>query len=88
MKLLKKKYENNYFNIYGKSKITIKKLIKIIGKLTNVKKLKFSKKTHDKNHYQIDPYTYKIKKGITILPDRKVSLENDLNEIIKLCKKK
>ena len=88
LKLLKKKYENNYFNIYGKNKITIKKLIKMIGRLTKVKKLKFSKKTHDKNHYQKNPYTYKIKKGTTMLPDRKVSLENDLNEIIKLYKKK
>ena len=88
LELLKKKYENNYFNIYGKNKITIKKLIKMIGRLTKVKKLKFSKKTHDKNHYQKNPYTYKIKKGTTMLPDRKVSLENDLNEIITLYKKK
>ena len=60
----------------------------MIGRLTKVKKLKFSKKTHDKNHYQKNPYTYKIKKGTTMLPDRKVSLENDLNEIITLYKKK
>ena len=60
IQILDKKYANKYFNIVGKEKISVKKVINLISKKTSAKKIIFHKNIVDDTHYKVNPFTYKV----------------------------
>ena len=85
--ILKKKYENKYINIIGKEKNQVKKVLRMIAKKLATKKIIFKKNIKLKYHYSKSPYSYKIKKGITIFPLNPIKFSHGLEEIIHEIKK-
>lgn len=80
--LNKKKYENNYYNIFGNKKTKVKKLLGMIKKKIPKIKIHFSKKDKRKYNYKVNPFTYKLRRGKKIKLDKYMSLENGINELI------
>lgn len=80
--LNKKKYENNYYNIFGNKKTKVKKLLGMIKKKIQKIKIHFSKKDKRKYNYKVNPFTYKLRRGKKIKLDKYMSLENGINELI------
>lgn len=85
-KILKKKYENKYINVYGSKKIKVKEFLKKIKKILKIKKkIKFKNKKI-LGHYVSNPSTYKFKKGIDITTASYKNFETDITEIVKEIK--
>ena len=80
--LNKKKFENNYFNIFGKKKITVRKLLNIIKDKIPGTKIFYSKKDNKKYNYKDNPFTYKLRKGREIKLSKYINLEEGLDKII------
>lgn len=80
--LNKKKFENNYFNIFGKKKITVRKLLNTIKKKIPGTKIFYSKKDNKKYNYKDNPFTYKLRKGREIKLSKYINLEEGLDKII------
>ena len=80
--LNKKKYENNYYNIFGNKKTKVKKLLGMIKKKIPKIKIHFSKKDKRKYNYKVNPFKYKLRRGKKIKLDKYMSLENGINELI------
>ena len=83
LKIMNKKYENKFLNIIGKQKLSVKKVVKLIAKKINVKKIIFNEKKIGKYHYNLNPFTYEINKGKILYPQNSINFEKGLNEIIK-----
>ena len=79
----KKKYNNKYYNLVGKKKYTVKEVIKIISKITPLKKIIFKPKLIDKYHYKKNPYTYTLKFGKFLYSNSEITLEQGLKSLIK-----
>ena len=82
IQILDKKYANKYFNIVGKEKISVKKVINLISKKTSAKKIIFHKNIVDDTHYKVNPFTYKVKGAKFLKPKKGVELEEGIQEII------
>ena len=80
--LNKKKFENNYFNIFGKKKITVRKLLNTIKDKIPGTKIFYSKKDNKKYNYKDNPFTYKLRKGREIKLSKYINLEEGLDKII------
>ena len=80
--LNQKRFENNYFNIFGNKKITVRKLLNIIKDKIPGTKIFYSKKDNRKFNYKTDPFTYKLRKGKTIKLRKYIDLEEGLNKLI------
>ncbi len=81
VQIIKKKYENKYFNLIGKKEFKVKNVLKIISKLSNIKNITYKNKI-DEYHYKINPYTYKLRKGILLKPKKEINLEEGIKQII------
>ena len=81
--ILSKKYENKYLNIIGNNKLKVKNIINLISKKLNISKIIFNKKEQLKYHYNKNPYTYVIERGLEIKPKKSINLSVGLDEIIK-----
>ena len=84
----KKKYNNKYFDLLGKKKLKMKEVIKIISNELNIKKIKFIDNKKDENHYLINPYTYKLRKGINFKLHDQIDFLTGIKKIIKEIKSK
>ena len=82
VQILNKQYANKYFNIVGKERITVEKIINLISKKTDAKKIIFHKNIDDDIHYKVNPFTYKVKGAKFLKPKKGVELEEGIQEII------
>jgi len=80
--LNQKRFENNYFNIFGNKKITVRKLLNIIKDKIPGTKIFYSKKDNRKFNYKTDPFTYKLRKGKPVKLGKYIDLEEGLNKLI------
>lgn len=81
VKIIKKKYENKYFNLIGRKEFKVKNVLRIIAKLTNIKNITYKNKI-DEHHYKINPFTYKLRKGILLKPKKEIDLEEGIKKIV------
>ena len=84
----KKKYDNKYFDLLGNKKFKMKEVVKIISNELNVKKVEFIDNKKDENHYLVNPYTYKLRKGINLKLFNQIDFINGIKKIIKEIKNK
>ena len=80
VKLLSSKYNNKYINITGDYDIKVKKLLKMISRITNVKNVQFSKSKYT-GHYVKTPFDKKIIKTMNI-KHKKIKIEDGLKELL------
>ena len=80
--LNQKEFENNYYNIFGNKKITVRKLLNIIKNKMPGTKIFYSKKDNRRFNYKTNPFTYKLRKGKAIKLDNYIDLEEGLNKLI------
>ena len=80
--ILKKKYVNKYFNIIGKEKMTVRKIINIISKKTDTKKIIYRRNIRNDVHYKINPFTYKVREGKFLKVKNSIKLSKGIQEII------
>jgi UDP-glucose 4-epimerase len=82
VKILNKKYANKYFNVVGKERVSVRKVINLIAKKTSTKKIIYHKNKNDIYHYKINPFTYKVKEAKFIKIKNGTKLEEGIQEII------
>jgi UDP-glucose 4-epimerase len=82
VKILNKKYANKYFNIVGKERVSVRKVINLIAKKTRTKKIIYRKNKADVYHYKVNPFTYKVKEAKFIKVKNGIKLEQGIQEII------
>ena len=82
VEILKKNYINKYYNIMGQEKISVKKIIKLISKKTNTKKIIYRKGKPNNMHYKKNPFTYKVKDANFFKLKKSINLEEGIQEII------
>ena len=82
VKILKKKYANQYYNIMGKEKMTVRKIINLISKKTSTKKIIYQKSKLNNIHYKMNPFTYKVKEAKFLNIKNSIKLEQGIQEII------
>ena len=80
--LNQKRFENNYYNIFGNKKITVRKLLNIIKNKIPGTKIFYSKKDNRKFNYKTNPFTYKLRKGKVVKLENYINLEEGLNKLI------
>ena len=80
--LNQKRFENNYYNIFGNKKITVRKLLNIIKNKMPGTKIFYSKKDNRKFNYKTNPFTYKLRKGKVVKLENYINLEEGLNKLI------
>ena len=69
-------------------KFKMKEVVKIISNELNVKKVEFIDNKKDENHYLVNPYTYKLRKGINLKLFNQIDFINGIKKIIKEIKNK
>lgn len=89
IKILELNENNKHYNILGNKRMTVKSLIKLIAKKTNIKKIIF-KKTKKKEllHYKVNPFSYKVYDGIFFNNKKEIKLDDGIEEMINFLKKK
>jgi|TARA_B110000858_G_C17740101_1_gene444506 UDP-glucose 4-epimerase len=81
IRIIQKKYENKYFDLIGRKEFKVKNVLKIIAKLSKIKDIIYKKKIYE-HHYKINPYTYKLRKGISLKPKKEINIEEGIKQII------
>lgn len=79
---IKRKYENGYYNVFGGTKTTVKKLLFEIRSQIPGLKLMFTKKDTRKYNYKKNPFTYKLRKGKNIKLKKYINLKKGISNII------
>ena len=82
VKILKKKYVNKYYNIMGKEKMTVRKIINLISKKTYAKKTIYQKGKPNNMHYKTNPFTYRVKEGKLLHLKDSIRLDQGIQQII------
>ena len=82
VKILNKRYANKYFNIVGKERVSVRKVINLIAKKTNAKKIIYHKNIINVDSYKVNPFTYKVKEAKFIKVKNGIKLEQGIQEII------
>ena len=80
--LNQKRFENNYYNIFGNKKITVRKLLNIIKDKMPGTKIFYSKKDNRRFNYKTNPFTYKLRKGKAVKLENYINLEEGLYKLI------
>ena len=80
--LIKKQYNNKYYNLVGKEKKTMKQVVLTISKQLKINKIIFKKNPKDHDHYIINPYTYKTRIGNLIKPKNPIKFAEGIKKII------
>ena len=81
-KSLKKKYENNYYNIFGDKNVIVKNLLNMIKKYVPNLKIRYAKKDKKKYNYKKNPFTYKLRAGKILKLNNYISIEAGLKKLI------
>ena len=80
--ILSKKYDNGFYNIFGKEKSTVLDVLKIIQKeLPNIKII-LKKKNKMKYNYKNNPFTYKINPGKLVKLKKYIKLSDGIKSIL------
>ena len=82
-----KKYVNGYYNIFGGKKIMVKKLLNIIKEKIPKLKIFYSKydnRRYNRYNYQINPFTYKLRKGKSIKLKKYINVQDGVSKLIKI----
>ena len=85
--ILKKKFDNKYFNLIGKKKIKIAKVAKIISDLLKIKNYSFVKKNSINFNYIKNPNTLKMRIGLDKYPKKEINFLDGIKDTIALAKK-
>ena len=80
--LNKKKYEDEYYNIFGDKKITVRNLLNIIQKQIPGTKISYSRIDKRRFNYKTNPFTYKLRKGKFIKLRKYTDLKEGINKLI------
>lgn len=80
--ILNKKYDNGFYNIFGKEKSTVLDVLKIIKKELPKTKLILRKKNKLIYNYKSNPFTYKINSGKVVKLKKYINLSSGIKEII------
>ena len=83
-KSLKRKYENNYYNIFGSKNFLVRKLLDKLKKFIPDLKIRYAKKNQKKYNYTKNPFTYKLRKGKKLTLEKYLSIHKGLEKLI-LC---
>ena len=86
LEVLKKKFENKYINIFGGKATSVRNIINIIKRLIPNVEVIFRNKKMIYN-YKKNPFTYKIRKGITLRPKNEYNLNSGIKNLIEEIKK-
>jgi UDP-glucose 4-epimerase len=81
-KSIKKKYENNYYNIFGDKNVIVKNLLNMIKKYVPNLKIRYAKKDKKKYNYKKNPFTYKLRVGKILKLNNYISIEAGLKKLI------
>ena len=81
-KSLRKRYENNYYNIFGNQSVLVKNLLNTIKKYVPDIKIKYSKKDNKMYNYKKNPFTYKLRAGKKLKLEKYISMEEGLKKLI------
>ena len=81
-KSLEKKYENNYYNVFGNKSFLVKDILNTIKKYIPGLKIKYAKKDKKKYNYKKNPFTYKLRAGKSIKLSSYISLEEGIKKLI------
>ena len=49
--------------------------------MSKIKDIIYKKKIYE-HHYKINPYTYKLRKGISLKPKKEINIEEGIKQII------
>tara|TARA_B100001989_G_C24540647_1_gene467358 strand:- start:1351 stop:2208 length:858 start_codon:yes stop_codon:yes gene_type:complete len=79
---LKRKYENNHFNIVGNKKILVKNLLHLIKSQLPKTKINYSKSNKRKYNYKVNPFTYKLREGKQIKLKKYITLKDGIKKLI------
>ena len=82
VEILKRKYVNKYFNIIGKEKMTVRKIINLISKKTFAKKIIYRQNKYNDVHYKVNPFTYRVREGRFLKVRKGIKLAKGIQEII------
>ncbi len=81
IEVIKNKYKNKHLIITGNKTISIKKLLKMVNLLFNLKKkIEFYPKKAV-GHYIKNPYTYEFKKGINYITKNQIEFDEGLKKV-------
>lgn len=79
--MIKKKFNNGFYNVVGNKKIKVKQLLqKIKENLPEIKIL--YKNTNRPYNYKINPFTYSLRKGKNIKLKKYISLDKGIKNLI------
>ena len=84
--IIKKKYINKYFNIYGPKKKKVYEILNIIKNFLPETKINYYKKSKMKYNYNKKPFTYKLRRGKVIYLKKYINIEDGINSVIKNVK--
>ena len=82
VKILNKKHINKHYNIMGKEKMTVRKIINLIAKKTTTKKIIYNKNKPQDMHYKKNPFTYRVKEGKPLHLKDSIKLDQGIQQII------
>ncbi len=80
---LQKKYDNNYYNIFGKKDILVRDLLNKIKEYIPNLEIKYAKKDIKKYNYKKNPFTYKLRNGKKLKLQKYISLDEGIKNLIK-----
>ena len=87
VKVLNKKYKNKIIQITGKKSVQINQIMKKLSKLFNNKKKIEYKNLNSLNHYEKNPFTYKLDYGLKCFLKKEQNLDKCITELYKFIKK-
>ncbi len=86
VKVLKDYYKNKIIQITGKKSMQINQIMRKLSKLFNNKKKIEYKNLNNLNHYEKNPFTYKLDYGLKCFLNKEQNLDKSLNELYKFIK--
>ena len=81
-KSLKKKYENNYYNIFGNQNILVRNLLSNLKKYVPDLKIRYAKKDNKRYNYKRNPFTYKLRTGKRLKLEKYISIKDGLKKLL------
>ena len=70
------------YNIIGKEKMTVRKIINLISKKTFAKKIIYRQNKYNDVHYKVNPFTYRVREGRFLKVKKGIKLAKGIQEII------
>lgn len=81
-KSLKKKYENNYYNIFGNQNVLVRNLLSNLKEYVPDLKIRYAKKDNKRYNYKRNPFTYKLRIGKRLKLEKYISIKDGLKKLL------